>query len=124
MIRYNDVLKLGVYGAVKKAQHKDDTPGLYPRYVPLKLGRRECAARKTHRPNSPVILALFQAAADAARAHTAVARENKLAIESGVSQWSALRTLERHTNIQSFRFARCIPGIHELGAVLIQAAHL
>ena len=124
MIRYNNVLKLRVYGPVEIAQHEHDAPGLYPRYVSLKLGRRECAARKTHGPNSPVILALFQSAADATRTHTAVARKNKLAIELGVSQWSALRALERHTNIQSFRFASCIPGIPELGAVLIQAAHL
>ncbi len=124
MVRYNDVLELGVYGPVEKPQHKDDAPGLYPRYVPFKLGRRECAARKTHRPNRPVILALFQAAANAARTHTAVARKTKLAIELGVIQWYALRTLERHTNIQPFRFASRIPGIPEHGAILIQAAHL
>ncbi len=113
------MIKLGFYGPVKIAQHKDDTPGLYPRYVPLELGRRECAARKTHRPNSPVILAFFQAATDAARTHAAVARKNKLVVASGVSQWSALRTLERHANIQKFRFASCIPGIPEISAVLI-----
>ena len=124
MIRDDDVLKLRVYGLVEIAQHKHNTPSLNPGYIPLEFGRRECAARKTHRPNSPVILALFQAAANAARTHTAVARKNKLAIELGVSQWSALRTLERHTNIQPFRFASRIPGIPEHGAILIQAAHL
>ena len=124
MVRHNDVLKLRVYGPVEKPQHEDDAPCLYPRYVPFKLGRCECAARKAHRPNSPVILALFQAAANAARTHAAVARKNKLAVELWVSQWSALRALERHANIQSFSLASRVPGIPKHRAILIHAAHL
>ena len=79
MIRDDDVLKLRVYGPVEIAQHENNTPSLNPGSIPLELGRRECAACKTHRPNSAVILELFQAAAYASRTHTAIiASENKL----------------------------------------------